>query len=148
MKSNMLSKRVYFTISCIMLLVIFMFQFSSVIRKKYNNYDENIYAAENEISLTSDSAFTVETAPLKVLSDSRHFAVYIGNTSDSAAGSIVLQWCGYTKRNLITYDNITQYISYTRRTPDAVLIDSVHCLTLLQSPGIRSFKICLEFQPQ
>ena len=124
MKSNMLSKRVYFTISCIMLLVIFMFQFSSVIRKKYNNYDENIYAAENEISLTSDSAFTVETAPLKVLSDSRHFAVYIGNTSDSAAGSIVLQWCGYTKRNLITYDNITQYISYTRRTPDAVLIDS------------------------
>lgn len=124
MKSNMLSKRVYFTISCIMLLVLFMFQFSSVIRKKYNNYDENIYAAENDSSLTSDSAFTVETTPSKVLSGSRHFAVYIGNTSDSSAGGTVLQWCGYTKRNLIIYDSITQYTSYTRRTPDAVLIDS------------------------
>ncbi|MBO5459050.1 MAG: hypothetical protein J5981_02235, partial [Lachnospira sp.] len=124
MKSNMLSKRVYFTISCIMLLALFMFQFSSLIRQKYNNYNENIYAAENDSSLTSDSAFTVETTPSKVLSDNRHFAVYIGNTSATAAGGTVLQWCRYTKRNLITYDSITQYTSYTRRTPDAVLIDS------------------------
>ena len=35
MKNRMLSKRVYFTVSALMMLVLFMFQFSGIIRKKY-----------------------------------------------------------------------------------------------------------------
>lgn len=145
MKSNMLSKRTYFTISCIILVVLFMFQATSVVRQKYNNYDENIYAEAADAALTSNTAFTVETNPNKVLSDSRHFIVYIGNTADSSTGATVLQWCEYTKRNLIAYTNITEYGSYIRRTPDAVFIDSSYIdfennlsyLTQLTDSGIN-----------
>ena len=57
MNHQMLTKRIYFTISCIMLLVLFLFQGSSLVRQKYNRYDENIYANETVIFLSYNLRF-------------------------------------------------------------------------------------------
>ena len=54
MKNRMLSKRVYFTVSSLMMLVLFMFQFSGIIRKKYNNFDENKYAVSEKNDYSFD----------------------------------------------------------------------------------------------
>ena len=56
MKNRMLSKRVYFTVSSLMMLVLFMFQFSGIIRKKYNNFDENKYAVSEKNDLNNNNA--------------------------------------------------------------------------------------------
>ena len=60
MNHQMLTKRIYFTISCIMLLVLFLFQGSSLVRQKYNRYDENIYANETA-PFDAGTQFTVQT---------------------------------------------------------------------------------------
>ena len=54
MKNRMLSKRVYFTVSSLMMLVLFMFQFSGIIIKKYNNFDENKYAVSEKNDLNKN----------------------------------------------------------------------------------------------
>ena len=67
MNHQMLTKRIYFTISCIMLLVLFLFQGSSLVRQKYNRYDENIYANETA-PFDAGTQFTVQTDSASVLS--------------------------------------------------------------------------------
>ncbi|HRL57545.1 MAG TPA: hypothetical protein PK462_09850, partial [Lachnospira sp.] len=142
MNHQMLTKRIYFTISCIMLLVLFLFQGSSLVRQKYNRYDENIYANETA-PFDAGTQFTVQTDSAAVLSDSHAFVVFIGDT-DSASGTTIRQWCTYTKRNLLTYRQISDYRTYREKLPDAVLLDAdfVDCnsdlslLTTLTSYGI------------
>lgn len=134
----------YFIISCIMILVLFMFQFSSLVRQKYNRYDENIYA-DNTSALTANNRFTVQTDTNNVLSDTHHFVVYIGNLSDNAAGATVYQWCEYTKRNLLNYQSVQDYRSYWEKRPDAVLLDAafinieqdISLLTTLTDYGVH-----------
>lgn len=123
MKNRMLSKRVYFTVSSLMMLVLFMFQFSGIIRKKYNNFDENKYAVSEKNDLNNNNVFTVLTDEDKVVKSISGYIVYIGDIN-TKTGNTVYEWCNYTKRNLLVYKTVSQYHRYNERYPDAVLIDS------------------------
>ena len=123
MKNRMLSKRVYFTVSSLMMLVLFMFQFSGIIRKKYNNFDENKYAVSEENDLNNNNVFTVLTDEDKVVKSISGYIVYIGDIN-TKTGNTVYEWCNYTKRNLLVYKTVSQYHRYNEKYPDAVLIDS------------------------
>ena len=123
MKNRMLSKRVYFTVSSLMLLVLFMFQFSGIIRKKYNNFDENKYAVSEKNDLNNNNVFTVLTDEDKVVKSISGYIVYIGDIN-TKTGNTVYEWCNYTKRNLLVYKTVSQYHRYNEKYPDAVLIDS------------------------
>lgn len=122
----MLSKRIYFTISCIMLLLLFMFQASGIIRKDNNSYDNNSYADTEQTDLTRNNVYTVSQSEQEVLEADKRYVVYIGNTKDNRVGSTVYQWCNYTKRNLLSYQSVQDYNTYKRRMPEAVLIDSAY----------------------
>lgn len=119
----MLSKRVYFTVSALMMLVLFMFQFSGIIRKKYNNFDENKYAVSEKNDLNKNNVFTVLTDEDKVVKSISGYIVYIGDIN-TKTGNTVYEWCNYTKRNLLVYKTVSQYHRYNEKYPDAVLIDS------------------------
>lgn len=123
MKNRMLSKRVYFTVSALMMLVLFMFQFSGIIRKKYNNFDENKYAVSEKNDLNKKNVFTVLTDEDKVVKSISGYIVYIGDIN-TKTGNTVYEWCSYTKRNLLVYKTVTQYHRYNEKYPDAILIDS------------------------
>ena len=123
MKNRMLSKRVYFTVSALMMLVIFMFQFSGIIRKKYNNFDENKYAVSEKNDLNKNNVFTVLTDEDKVVKSISGYIVYIGDIN-TKTGNTVYEWCSYTKRNLLVYKTVSQYHRYNEKYPDAILIDS------------------------
>ena len=123
MKNRMLSKRVYFTVSSLMMLVLFMFQFSGIIRKKYNNFDENKYAVSEENDLNNNNVFTVLTDEDKVVKSISGYIVYIGDIN-TKTGNTVYEWCNYTKRNLLVYKTVSQYHRYNEKYPDAVLINS------------------------
>lgn len=123
MKNRMLSKRVYFTVSALMMLVLFMFQFSGIIRKKYNNFDENKYAVSEKNDLKNNNVFTVLTDEDKVVKSISGYIVYIGDIN-TKTGNTVYEWCNYTKRNLLVYKTVSQYHRYNEKYPDAILIDS------------------------
>lgn len=123
MKNRMLSKRVYFTVSALMMLVLFMFQFSGIIRKKYNNFDENKYAVSEKNDLNKNNVFTVLTDEDKVVKSISGYIVYIGDIN-TKTGNTVYEWCSYTKRNLLVYKTVSQYHRYNEKYPDAILIDS------------------------
>ena len=123
MKIRMLSKRVYFTVSSLMMLVLFMFQFSGIIRKKYNNFDENKYAVSEKNDLNKNNVFTVLTDEDKVVKSISGYIVYIGDIN-TKTGNTVYEWCSYTKRNLLVYKTVSQYHRYNEKYPDAILIDS------------------------
>ena len=111
MKNRMLSKRVYFTVSSLMMLVLFMFQFSGIIRKKYNNFDENKYAVSEKNDLNNNNVFTVLTDEDKVVKSISGYIVYIGDIN-TKTGNTVYEWCNYTKRNLLVYKTVSQYHRY------------------------------------
>ncbi len=109
-----------------MLLVLFMFQAAGIIRKDNNSYDVNRYVKSEDTKLGHNDAYTVMRSEQDVLEDDRRFIVYIGSIQDGRVGSIVYQWCTYTKRNMLCYQSIHDYKEYRLRMPDAVLIDSAY----------------------
>lgn len=123
MENINLSKRIYFTVSSLMLLVIFMFQFSGIIRKKYNSFDENRYEKSEMTGLNSNDEFSVITSEDDVIKSDSRYIVYIGNL-DSECGNTVYKWCSYTKRNIVVYRSVGDYHRYNEKYPDAVLLDA------------------------
>ena len=121
MKNRMLSKRVYFTVSSLMMLVLFMFQFSGIIRKKYNNFDENKYAVSEKNDLNNNNVFTVLTDEDKVVKSISGYIVYIGDIN-TKTGNTVYEWCNYTKRNLLVYKTVSQYHRYNEKYPDVDIV--------------------------
>ena len=122
MKNRMLSKRVYFTVSSLMMLVLLDSDYV-IIRKKYNNFDENKYAVSEKNDLNNNNVFTVLTDEDKVVKSISGYIVYIGDIN-TKTGNTVYEWCNYTKRNLLVYKTVSQYHRYNEKYPDAVLIDS------------------------
>lgn len=144
MENRNLTKRVYITVSSLMIVVIFMFQFSGIIRKKYNSFDENRYEKSEVSRLNADDEYTAATDLSEVLSSGRRYIVYIGDL-DSGCGSTVYKWCSYTKRGVIAYRSAGDFKLSGERRPDAVLIDSayinvsrdIQTLTALADEGIN-----------
>jgi hypothetical protein len=145
MKEQMLSKRIYFTITCIMLLVAFLFLGSGIIRKHYNSYDTNPYEEAAETTLTSENVFQSNTNTSEVIADDKGYVVYIGDISDNSVGTVFTQWCSYTKRNYLSYSVLSDYKYYRDKLPDAIFIDSsyidfdqdIYLLSTLSDYGIN-----------
>lgn len=121
----MVSRRNFFVITLIMLLVLFLFQFSEFIKDYYNDYDTNVYAASDR-SLTQSSVVSSISEADKVLASSDDYAVYIGDTgnSTSPAKSTVQQWCTYSKMNLLSVDSPQDYTPDSKHMPEVIFVDS------------------------
>ncbi|MFQ7575837.1 MAG: DUF2194 domain-containing protein [Lachnospira sp.] len=122
--NRMLTKRIFFTISSIMLLVLFIFQLSGMMRKRFNSYDINSYADNQGVKLTKNDVFVPALSENEVLTSEKDYIVYIGDISDETVGNTVYNWCGYTKKNVVSYKNINDYRIYLKHFPSAILIDS------------------------
>lgn len=123
MESRMITRRIFLTITVIMMLVLFLFQFTGIIRRKYNDYENNSYKADTETNLKASDEYRVLTSESDVLSASNRYIVYIGNADDDY-GRTVYQWCRFTKKNMITYADITKYELRGWNKPEMVIVDS------------------------
>lgn len=123
MESKMITRRIFLTITVIMMLVLFLFQFTGIIRRKYNDYENNRYKAATETNLKASDEYKVLTKESDVLGSANRYVVYIGN-ADNDYGRTVYQWCRFSKKNMITYSDITKYEIKSWNKPEMVLIDS------------------------
>jgi len=116
----MLSRRNFFTITLIMLVLFFMFQFSGVIKEVWNDYETNEYEEtdkKEESTLKNEATFNEIT---------KEKVVFIGETKNTALGKTVSQWVSYTKRNLESYTSIQDYQPKEDQLPEVLLIDASH----------------------
>ena len=126
MDTYTISRRKYWVIFLMMAVLLFMFQFSQVIKERENEYDTNSYAAgdlpdgENkwEISEITDDVDT-----------QGEYVLFVG-AEDTPLFSTVFQWCTYTKRNLMRASDFKDISLPKDHLPSTCLVDS------------RSAKVC------
>ncbi len=119
----MVSRRNFFSITLIMLVVVFMFQVPEIIKNRVNNYGQNEYEE------TADSTFTAQSVHLPSAADAKksaRFVVYIGDEEDGFVGGMVKQWSLYTKRYLKSCKSVAEYVPDKDNLPEAVLVDTAY----------------------
>ena len=99
----MISRRRFFSICTMMLVILFMFQFSVLVGEGLNNYDTNRFLADTD--LNSSDVWEADSDTVKNYMED---VIYIGDASH-ATGKIIDQWCSYSKRNLICYESLGTY---------------------------------------
>ena len=99
----MVSRRNFFSITLIMLVVVFMFLVPEVIKNQVNNYGQNRYEESTNTKFTGKSVYTATKTDGK---KSGRFVVFIGDNRDGAVGSMVSQWCLYSKRRLLSFKSL------------------------------------------
>lgn len=117
----MVSRRNFFAITLIMLVVVFMFLIPEVVKTRVNNYGQNEYEDSAATRFTSASVRIVSEDDAI---DSSRFVVYIGDEEDDATGNAVKQWAIYSKRRLQSVHSVKEFQPNLRNLPEAVLIDS------------------------
>ena len=119
----MISRRNYFVITIMMLILFFMFQFTGVMKERLNEYDINEYVSSAKTLLGEEDAYTMANAGTE---KNREEIVFLGNPSDDMQ-EVVSWWCIYTKRKLTVYTSVSQLEKAEDRTeenpPRVLLVD-------------------------
>ena len=106
----MISRRNYFTITIVMFIVFFLFQFSNVALESWNHYEENSFIVDTEGIPNKSDAYSVESGgnTEDFSGDSREMVIYIGE-KEEALGETVSWWVTYTKRSIRNYQSLEEY---------------------------------------
>ena len=118
----MVSKRKFFSIAIMMFILLFLFQFSMVMRDRQNAYDVNSGLTVKKAD--GQNAWKQEDTDLKTLvKNQESYVVFVGDAK-SDMGVAVERWCAYTKRNLLTYSSLLKYTAATDQVPEIVILES------------------------
>lgn len=127
----MVSHRNYFAITAIMVVVLFLFQFTNVALESWNAYESNSYAVDKKWLPGKSGSFGTEGGESGnkegVYDTSRAVVVYIGS-KDGALGKVVNTWSSYAKWQIKSYKTLEEYedLKEQDRTdfPRMMVIDS------------------------
>lgn len=116
----MLSRRQFFSITVIMLVLLVMFQLTGVMKDYWNDYQTNEYA-NNSLDTKWQNAF-------ESISDEdalkENYVVFIGDTNDTNVGKMVELWCKYSKKNILSYDSFDNVSENIADNCDFFILDS------------------------
>ena len=118
----MVSRRNYFSIAAIMLVVLFMFQFTNVALEMWNDYDDNENAVDVASLAMADGVF----APGSLGGEPpwgtvRSGVAYIGGAG-SAIGEMTANWAAYTKRDFSASPSLAAYAPGPE-VPELIVLD-------------------------
>lgn len=130
----MISRRNFFSIAAVMLVVLFMFQFTNTAMEIWNDYKENENAVD-VLSLTARSGvFTPEDG--LPWGTARSGVACIGG-SESRVAQMTANWAAYTKRYFISAASLADFAPGTE-VPELIVLDGARldwseaaCQTLL-----------------
>lgn len=120
---RMVSRRRYISMTMMMLVLLFMFQFTQVIKDTGNDYHVNEYAQKSVTNGLSE--WKMEQLGTSMPENEYEYVAFLGK-ADSTVGNIVTQWCKYTKRNIKTYTSMDALSQIKEFPPEIVLIDSAY----------------------
>ena len=88
----MVSRRNYLTIAMMFVILLFMFQFTGVMKEQLSEYESNEYADDTTTSFQRSDAFLAEQTSADACE-----VIYVGEEG-GAEESVVKTWCSYRKR--------------------------------------------------
>lgn len=88
----MVSRRNYLTIAMMFVILLFMFQFTGVMKEQLSEYESNEYADDTTTSFQRSDAFLAEQTSADACE-----VIYVGEAG-GAEESVVKTWCSYRKR--------------------------------------------------
>lgn len=92
-----------------MFVLLFMFQFTQVVKENGNTYDTNQYLQKKENIKTSDCQL-------------RHKTVLFIGEEEGKYGKVAAQWCEYTKRQLLTFGSLSECPEETAKQSEIIVI--------------------------
>ena len=113
----MVSRRNYLTIAMMFVILLFMFQFTGVMKEQLSEYESNEYAGDTTTSLQRSDAFLAEQS-----SASGCEVIYAGE-AEGAVESVVKTWCSYRKRTLFCSSSIAQLDSLQDDALQVLVVD-------------------------
>ncbi|MGN1205802.1 MAG: hypothetical protein ACI4SQ_02310 [Eubacterium sp.] len=106
----MISKRRFLILIMMMFVLLFMFQFTQVVKEHGNTYNTNQYLQKKEIVHVSHPD-----------SDEK-LAVFIGQKEEKC-GKIAAKWCEYTKRKFVALDSLHECKEHLAKKSDIILVE-------------------------
>ena len=121
----MVSRRNYFAITIVMLVIFFLFQSTGVMTELWNDYEVNSYVKDmDELPGRSGAYLANEIVEDRISDGSEDLIVYIGR---EAMEDAVKVWASYTKKNMESHLSLQEYESTgwkgQNRIPDMLVID-------------------------
>ena len=113
----MVSRRNYLTIAMMFVILLFMFQFTGVMKEQLSEYESNEYAGDTSTSLQRSDAFLAEQS-----SAGGCEVIYAGE-AEGAVESVVKTWCSYRKRTLFCSSSIAQLDSLQDDALQVLVVD-------------------------
>lgn len=115
----MITRRQYISISVMMLVLLFMFQATNMMKQQWN---KNVQGAIlNPSKLGMESSYFPEDWE-EIEDSERKFIVFIGSNKDNPTENTVRQWCIYTKMGLLEYNSLEEYQTISA-DPLLILLD-------------------------
>lgn len=118
----MVSRRNYFAIAAIMLVVLFMFQFTNVALERWNDYGKNRNAVDLSTLASKDGAFVPDALGGEMPWGTVRPGVAFVGPEDSAAGQVTAQWAAYTKRSFAAHTQLGDF-SQGAELPELIVLD-------------------------
>lgn len=108
----MVSHRNYLAMTAVMIVVLFLFQFTNIALESWNDYESNSYAVDRKFLPPKSGAYgggdKEEVIKEGVWDETRDIVVYIGGM-DEPVRKVTSEWSAYTKKQIKSYATLEEY---------------------------------------
>ena len=118
----MVSKRNFFSIAIMMFVLLFLFQFSMVLRDRQNTYDVN----SNLTARTADGKNAWEKQKLDLtakIETDRNYVLFVGDAYGAMAQSVE-RWCDYAKWDFAQCNSMDEFTQKLEKLPGMLILES------------------------
>ena len=118
----MVSRRKFFSIAIMMFVLLFMFQFSMVLRDRQNTYDVNSNLAPKQ----NDGKNVWKNEELDLASvgtTDRRYVLFVGDSSSGMAEA-VSRWCTYAKWDIAKCSSMEKFKENDKNLPGILILES------------------------
>ena len=118
----MVSRRKFFSIAIMMLVLLFLFQFSMVLRDRQNTYDVNSNLAPKQND-GKNVWKNEELDPASVGTTDRRYVLFVGDSSSDMAEA-VSRWCTYAKWDISKCSSMEKFKENDKNLPGMLILES------------------------
>lgn len=118
----MVSRRKFFSIAIMMFVLLFLFQFSMVLRDRQNTYDVNSNLAPKQND-GKNVWKNEELDPGSVGTTDRRYVLFVGDSSSDMAEA-VSRWCTYAKWDISKFSSMEKFKENDKNLPGMLILES------------------------
>lgn len=118
----MVSRRKFFSIAIMMFVLLFLFQFSMVLRDRQNTYDVNSNLAPKQND-GKNVWKNEELDPASVGTTDRRYLLFVGDSSSDMAEA-VSRWCTYAKWDISKCSSMEKFKENDKNLPGMLILES------------------------